>query len=241
MMMKSAFLSLLLPLLLLTGAVQAQRKSTSTTPADLSTSSRRLLPRFGGATAAEAEQLLGSVFLADVSRSFSSRTEASEFFANKGYDYLSENQPDTAMYRFNLAWALDPHNAEAYRGMAIVLSKRNPADTAIPELVQAGLAQNPNHSLLLADLGNTLLARYATKPKSKDLTAAIGALERATSLLPSNTLALRQLAQAYFYQESYLKSWETLHKVRAQNLGAVDFGLVEQLLAKLPDPQGTFK
>ncbi|MEJ7662839.1 MAG: hypothetical protein WKG07_26420 [Hymenobacter sp.] len=73
---------------------------------------------------AQAQQLVGSVVLADVDRSFASRPEASKFFSRKGFEYLNGNQPDTAVVRFNLAWVLDPANPEPYQGLAVVMSRR---------------------------------------------------------------------------------------------------------------------
>ena len=108
--------------LLLLGATpaQAQRKSTTAANPDGSLAvpalalapaparPARLQPLFGGLSPAQATQLLGETQLKAIAASFASAAEASTFFTTKGYEYLRENQPDTAAYRFNLAWLLNP-------------------------------------------------------------------------------------------------------------------------------------
>jgi tetratricopeptide (TPR) repeat protein len=219
-------------------SAQAQRKSKTAPAADGRPA--RLQPLFGGLSAAEATRLLGAGQLEAIAASFASRAEASAFLANKGYEYLGENQPDTAAYRFNLAWLLNPQNADAYRGLGIVASAQPQPDAAIALLTQ-GLALAPTHSLLLSDLGSSHLIRYSQTNKKKDLNAGVGFLERATAADPGNALAWQQLARGYYHQEKYPQAWEAVHKGRTLSMNSIDFGLIGELLAKQPDPQGTFK
>ena len=236
--------SFLLAAALLLGAaapVQAQRKSKKA-PAEASQSwaTSRLQPLFGGLTPAQAEQALGSATLGNLAGSFASRAEASRFFSTKGYEYLAENQPDTAAYRFNLAWVLDPANPEAYHGLGIVASSAPTPDQAIG-LLRQGLALAPTNSALLSDLGTSYLIRYEQTKKKKDLTTGTEFLQQATTQDAANATAWQQLARAYYYQESYAQAWEAVHKGQNNSLSSVDFALVADLLAKQPDPQGTFK
>ena len=132
---------LLAAALLIWGATpaQAQRKTKVKTKGETSAAispASRLLPLFGGLTPAQAEQLVGKAFLADIERSFASRAEASRFFSTKGYEYLTENQADTAQYRFNLAWLLDQKNPEAYRGLGIIASQKATPEASIGLLTQ---------------------------------------------------------------------------------------------------------
>ena len=228
---------------------QAQRKNrTSAANADGSLAptvapaprAARLLPLFGGLTPAQATQVIGETQLNAIAASFASPAEASAFFANKGFEYLSENKPDTATYRFNLAWLLDPKNADAYRGLGVVASAQPTPDAAIG-LLTTGLALAPTSSLLLSDLGTSHLIRYGQTKKKKDLTAGLDLLQRATTLAPTNANAWQELAQGFYYQEKYAEAWAAVHKGQALSPGSLDFGLVSNLLAKLPDPQGMFK
>jgi tetratricopeptide (TPR) repeat protein len=215
---------------------QAQRKSAKVADGRPA----RLQPLFGGLSAAEATKLLRAGQLDAIAASFASRAEASAFLTTKGYEYLRENQPDTAAYRFNLAWLLDPKNVEAYRGLGILASTGPQPDDAIA-LLNKGLALAPTNSLLLSDLGSSHINRYTQSKKKKDLTTGVQLLERATAADPGNALAWQQLARAYFYQDKFAESWEAVHKGRTLNMSSIDFDLISDLLAKQPDPQGTFK
>ena len=201
----------------------------------------RLRPLFGGLSMAQATQLLGAARLNDVARSFASRAEASAFFARKGFEYLAENQPDTAVYRFNLAWLLNPQNADAYHGLA-VLASASPAtaDAALPLLSQA-LVLAPADASILADLGTAYLNRYALSKKKKDLSAAAGFLQRALTAGPNSAAAWQGTARVRYYQEDYAAAWEAVRKVQALNMTSLDFGFLTELMAKQPDPLGIFK
>lgn len=241
----SQSLAALLLLGLLTAApAQAQRKGRAANPdGSLATApapAARLQPLFGGLTPAQATQLLGEARLKAIAASFASAAEASTFFTTKGFDYLRENQPDTAAYRFNLAWLLNPQNAEAYRGLGIVASAQPSPDAAIG-LLGKGLAISPSSTLLMSDLGASHLIRYGQTKKKKDLATGLELLQKATALEPTNAVAWQQLARGYYYQEKYAEAWDAVHKGQNSSVTSLDFDLISDLLAKLPDPQGTFK
>ncbi|MCC2548874.1 hypothetical protein LJY25_20665 [Hymenobacter sp. BT175] len=212
-------------------------KSSSAVPLDASS---RLRPLFGGLTPALAEQMMGPAFLAGIDKSFPSRAEASKFFSNKGFEYLAENQPDTAIYRFNLAWLLDQKNADAYRGLGVI-SARNPTTDETVSLLTQGLALAPNDAYMLSDLGATYLIRYQQTQKKKDLKTGADLLTKALAANPNNAIAWQEMARANFHQGEYTKAWEAIHKGRNLDLTSLNFALISELLQKQPDPQGTFK
>lgn len=247
-----ALAALLVLGLLAPAPAQAQRKSRAgvanadgslaTPAAAAGTVARaaRLQPLFGGLTPAQATQVIGEAQLKAIAASFASPAEASAFFATKGFEYISENQPDTAAYRFNLAWLLDPKNADAYRGLGIVASAQPTPDAAIA-LLSSGLALSPTNALILSDLGTSHLIRYDKTKKKKDLTTGLDLLQRATALAPNNANTWQELARGYYYQEKYVDAWAAVHKGQSLSPASLDFNLVSDLLAKLPDPAGTFK
>ncbi len=200
----------------------------------------RLQPLFGGLTPAQATQLFGAVQLKAIAASFASADEASAFFTTKGYEYLRENQPDTAAYRFNLAWLLNPQNAEVFRGLGILASSQPTPDAAI-DLLNKGFALSPSSTLLMSDLGTSYLMRYNQTKKKKDLKVGMDLLRRVTALEPTNGTAWQQLARGLYYEEKYPEAWEAVHKGQAQSISSLDFDLITDLLAKQPDPQGKFK
>lgn len=239
--------SLLLELLVAAPA-QAQRKgratnadgSLTTTTAPTPVRAARLQPLFGGLSPAQATQIIGEAQLKAIAASFASPAEASAFFTTKGFEYLSENKPDTAAYRFNLAWLLNPQNAEAYRGLGIVASAQPSPDAAIGLLIK-GLALAPQNTQLMSDLGASYLIRYGQAKKKKDLAAGFDLLQRATAADPTNANAWQQLARGLYYQEKYPEAWAAIHKGQVLSVSSLDFGLISDLQAKLPDPQGMFK
>ncbi|MGI4739392.1 MAG: hypothetical protein ACRYG7_29865 [Janthinobacterium lividum] len=231
-------------LLLLLGATlglpahaQKGRKGAPTPPSG----PQRLQPLFGDASAAQAQQLVGATVLADVDRSFASRPEASKFFSKKGYEYLAENQPDTAIVRFNLAWVLDPANPEPYQGLAVVLSRRpDTTPEAVQQLVLRGLAVAPTNAPLLTDAANTMLGRYEQTKKKKDLTQANEYVQRALLADPNNASAWQSQARIRYFQEDYPAAWQAVHKGQNLSLTSLDFSFLTELMAKLPDPEGKF-
>lgn len=233
--------ALLLALLGLALALPAQAQKKGKTPPP-PTGPQRLQPLLGGLTPAQAQQAIGAATLADIDRSFASRPEASKFFSGKGFDYLTENQPDTAIVRFNLAWVLDPKNPDTYRGLAVVLSQR---EATPPEAVQAlllqGLAVAPTDAHLLTDAATTTLGRYEQTKKKKDLAQAQSYVQRALLADANNANAWQTQARVHYYQEDYAGAWTDVHKGQNLNLSSLDFNFVTQLMAKLPDPEGKFR
>ncbi|WP_019946859.1 tetratricopeptide repeat protein [Hymenobacter aerophilus] len=245
--MKLSISSLLLTALLLGAGLQpalAQRGSKAAKNAAGATReavlTSRSQPLFGGLSAVQAEQALGAATVDGLAGSFPSRAEASQFFSRKGYEYLAESQRDTAAYRFNLAWVLDPNNAEAYHGLGVVASA-NPTPEQSIELLEKGLALAPTNSSLLADLGTSYLIRYEQGKKKKDLKTGTELLQKATTQDATNAGAWQQLARAYYYQEQYAQAWDAVHKGQITSISSVDFSLIADLLTHLPDPQGKFK
>ncbi|TGE15276.1 tetratricopeptide repeat protein [Hymenobacter elongatus] len=238
--MKKYLLLLLCGLVLGIAPAHAQRKTKVKVKSGAGSTANRLQPLFGGVSVEAAQQAVGAAFLADIDRNFASRAEASKFFSTKGYEYIGENKPDTALYRFNLAWLLDQKNADAYRGLAVVVSRNETPDESIGLLTQ-GLTLEPNNSAMLGDLGTSYLIRYQKTAKKKDLEQAQSYLEKAVAADTANAFAWQQLGRVHYLREDYTKAWEAVHKGRNLNVSSLDFDLLSDLSAKLPDPQGMFK
>lgn len=231
-------------LLLLSAAAglpaHAQRNKKNA-PAAATTGPARLAPLYGGASPAQAQDLVGPAVLADIDRSFPSRAEASQFFSTKGFEYLLENQPDTAAVRFNLAWVLDTKNPDPYRGFAVMLSQRQAPPADVQALLLQGLAVAPTNAGLLTDAATIVLERYNQTKKKKDLTEAAGYAERAVQADANNANAWQNQARVRYYQEDYAGAWEAIHKGQNLNMSSLDFTLISDLKDKLPDPQGKFR
>jgi Tfp pilus assembly protein PilF len=218
----------------------AQRNKKNAAAAPL-TGPARLAPLYGGASPAQAQALVGTAVLADIDRSFPSRPEASQFFSTKGYQYLLENQPDTAAVRFNLAWVLDPKNPDPYRGFAVMLSQRQAPPTDVQALLLQGLAVAPTNAPLLTDAATIAVERFIQTKKKKDLAEAASYAQRAIAADANNASAWQTQARIRFYQEDYAGAWEAVHKGQNLNMSSLDFSLISDLKEKLPDPEGKFK
>jgi Tfp pilus assembly protein PilF len=239
-MLSAAFVTLLSAASCLPAQAQRGKKGAAST-ANLPMAQARLLPLYGGMSVAQAQQAVGTAVLADIDRSFPSRTEASQFFSKKGFEYLQEHQPDTAAVRFNLAWVLDPKNPDNYRGLAVLQSQRQATPTDVQALLLQGLALAPTNSLLLTDAATMSLERYLESKKKKDLAQAADYVQRALLADANNAGAWQTQARVRFYQEDYAGAWEAVHKGQNISMTSLDFNLIGDLKEKLPDPQGTFK
>ncbi|GGC04365.1 tetratricopeptide repeat protein [Dyadobacter sediminis] len=201
---------------------------------------RRVLPLFGEA-GKTSEQIDHEIkFLSECDRSFSSRTEASNFFAARAWEYLQEGALDTACYRFNLAHLLNDKNVEAYWGLGVVSYQRENWTDAKRMLSRGINIQNDNVALLV-DLSTVDLKLYALTNRKEDLDEAGKLLKHATELDSTYALGQYNLALLHYNLNEPEKSWEYLHKGRALDFSLMNLDFVELLKAKMPDPQGFFK
>ncbi|QJW91839.1 hypothetical protein HNV11_21865 [Spirosoma taeanense] len=204
------------------------------------TGSLKIQPLFGERpkTAAQIDEEIH--FLNDCDQNFASRYEASDFFAARGWDYVADRQLDTAAYRFNLAWLLNDRNADAYWGLGVVSYQKDRLPEAI-RMLKKGLSIADTNAVLMADLATLLIKQYQLKPDSTDLTEAETILIKAVSLSPTMASAYQKLAMINLLQTEYDKAWEYFHRARSLDLSVLDLTLLNDLLAKRPDPQGVFK
>jgi tetratricopeptide (TPR) repeat protein len=207
-------------------------------PLDLK--AKRVLPLFGEASKT-SEQIDHEIkFLSECDKSFSSRTEASNFFAARAWEYLQEGALDTACYRFNLAHLLNDKNVEAYWGLGVVSYQReNWADAK--RMLSRGINIQNDNVALLVDLSTVDLKLYALNNRKEDLDEAAKLLKRATELDSTYALGQYNMALLHYNLNEPEKSWEHLHKGRSLDFSLMNLDFVELLKAKSPDPQGFFK
>ncbi|MCY7358585.1 MAG: hypothetical protein LH609_14230 [Rudanella sp.] len=204
------------------------------------TSTLRTMPLFGE-RAKSGEQIEFEIdFLNDCDQNFSSRPEASQFFAARGWDYLSESQLDTAAYRFNLAWLLNDKNVDAYWGLGVVCYQQSKLDQAIRMLTK-GLVLADTNAVLMTDLATVELMQFQVKKDPKHLTEAENHLTKAITILPDNATAHMKMALLQYTKADYGRAWEHIHQARRLDFSAIDLSLLSDLSAKQPDPKGFFK
>ncbi len=204
------------------------------------TSSVQTMPLFGE-RAKSGEQIEFEInFLNDCDQNFSSRPEASQFFAARGWDYLGESQLDTAAYRFNLAWLLNDKNVDAYWGLGVVCYQQNKLDQAI-RMLSKGLVLADTNAVLMTDLATVELMQFQLKKDPKHLTEAEYHLTKAITILPDNATAHMKMALLQYTKADYGRAWEHIHQARRLDISSIDLQLLSELSAKQPDPKGFFK
>ncbi|MBB6610404.1 hypothetical protein H7F15_05080 [Pontibacter sp. Tf4] len=199
----------------------------------------KVLPMFGKVAKTEAQQKKDEQFLKSSDASFTTRTEASKFFMERGWEYLNEGQIDTAMYRFNLAWLLNPDSSDPYWAFGLVtVAKGNPTEAIT--YYEKALSLQPKNSLLLSDVANCYLAQYEQKPKKKMLKQATEFIEKSIAADAQNAYACMAMSRVQYHNQKYADAWTWLHKGRALNMTALDYNYLLTLIDKMPDPQGFF-
>lgn len=208
--------------------------------APLDLKERRVLPLFGNVSKS-SEQIDEEIrFLSECDKSFATRTEASAFFTARAWEYLQEGSLDTACYRFNLAYLLNDKNVEAYWGLGVVSYQREDWVRA-KDMLSRGVNLQGNNVPLLVDLSTVDLKLYETTKRTEELEEAKMLLVHATEVDSSYALGQYNLSMVYYNTNEFDKSWVHLHKGRALDFQQINFDFIEQLKAKMPDPQGFFK
>ncbi|MCU0470114.1 MAG: hypothetical protein MUF58_16090 [Arcicella sp.] len=200
----------------------------------------RYIPLFGSRKTVEKELLNATDFFNQCDKSFLNRDEASNFFAERGWQYLSEGLLDTATYRFNLCFLLNQNNVDAYWGLgSISYQKGNFEESS--KLLSQGLILAPENTTLMIDIATVQLACYKEKKNCDDIDNAIQLLEKSMQMDPSNANGWLKFSIAEYQLEHFDKAWHYLHKCRNLDISFVDTTFVQELLSKQPDPMGIFK
>ena len=202
--------------------------------------SPKVRPMFGQVAKTDAEQKADEKFLTSCDKSFESRTEASNFFMERGWEFMNEGQVDTAVYRFNLAWLLNPDNFNTYWAFGVAEYNRGNVSDAIGMFDRA-LKYQPNNSLLLSDVGSAYLQQYIADKKKKNLKQAAALLDRSLKADPNNAFAMSNLAQVHFHNKKYAEAWDYLHRGRDLNIMSLDYNFLTELMTRMPDPKGMFR
>ncbi len=199
-----------------------------------------LLPLFGTLPKTNTEKAKDEEFVAMCKKNFNNLKEASQFFTDRGWDYITENEPDTAIHRFNLAYLLNPANAEAYWGLGVICYQRGEYDMA-SSILEKGMQADSSIADMVVDLAIVELSCYEKNRHQDDLLKAHRHLANAIEIEPSNISAWLKRAQAEYYLENYENAWECIHSARLLDHLKIDLIFLEKLNEKLIDPQGIYK
>ena len=198
-----------------------------------------LMPLFGE-TAKTGEQIEREiVFLNDCDQNFENRQEASTFFADRAWEYLRDNELDTACYRFNLAWLLNPKNAYAYWGLGVVCFQKG-YFTDAERMLRMGIDYDSSNVGILVDLATVDLIHFKQSQEKFELVEAEQILSRALKLDTTNANTYLKYSVLEFHKGNYQKAWANLHQTRLLDIELLDLEFLKELLDKQCDPEGIF-
>lgn len=200
----------------------------------------RYLPLFGSWKKVEEQISNSSQFLIQCDKNFKDRFDASNFFADRGWEYLNEGLLDTATYRFNLCFLLNQNNFDAYWGLGSVSYQKGKYEEST-KLLRKGLELSPENTILMVDIATVQLACYKEKKNCDDIDDALRLLEKSLQIDATNANGWLKYSIAEYQLEHYEKAWEYLHKCRLLDISFVDTSYVQELNAKYLDPLGIFK
>jgi len=200
-----------------------------------------LLPLFGEFEKTDAQKAVDADFLKACDLNFKTRSEASEFFATRAWEYLGEGEKDTATYRFNLAYLLDDENSDVYWGLGVIAYQNEKYAQAI-DLMNRGLEIDDDDNVtLIVDLDTVHIKCFTVDAEKEDLKKAFELLTKALTKQPESGNALMQLSLAKLLNEEIDEAWERFHQGYELDPDNASIEILEGLLAKKEDPRGIFK
>ena len=198
-----------------------------------------MIPFFAHQPKSVEQQLEDLAFISSCENNFGSRVNASAFFCQMGWQYLSEGSKELATQRFNLAWLLNRHNPEAHWGLGVILFQNNELQSANASILKAAELA-PQHPAIHTDLATLLLERFLAEENVQFLFQARDTLLKVIEQFPHWATAHVQLASTYLHLGESVLAWEAFHKGYALSPSEVDFDLVDKLLHHADDPKGIF-
>jgi tetratricopeptide (TPR) repeat protein len=209
-------------------------------PLDSLIKEAKYLPLFGQKALSKKDQTDLTQFLESCDASFASRQEASDFFVERAWEYLTAGKLDTATYRFNLLHALNNQSVDAYWGLGVITFQRKNLPLSI-EFLEKGLSLDTAQANLRVDLASVQLSCFINKMDCGNLDTVESHLAIALRQQPGNGMAWMKRAQVAYFQERFADAWTYLHTCRKLDISQLDINLGQLIAEKLPDPEGIFK
>jgi tetratricopeptide (TPR) repeat protein len=198
-------------------------------------------PLFGGFQKNHAQLEEDKLFLKDADRNFENREKASYFFSDMGWQYLSEGSKEMAIYRYNLAYLLNPNNVDVFWGLGVIEYQKGELAEAI-KLMTTGLEHGGDKNVtLLVDLATVHIKCFTENRHTSDMPKAYELLDKAITLKPNFANAYMQLALANLVNGDIDEAWMSFHKGYKLSPAHTDFELLSDLLQMKSDPMGLFK
>jgi len=177
-------------------------------------------------------------FISSVDKEYhGDRKKASTDYATRGWEYLTQQNFEDAMHRFNQAWLLNNKNGIALWGMAAIESSLGKFDESLKLFAEADklVGNQINFSVDFAKalgkagvaLGDDALLKYA-----------FDRFEHIYRQAPQNSLNLQNWAMTLFDTGRYSEAWAKVELAEATpNKGNLDPRFLANLEAKMPRPK----
>jgi len=207
--MKNILTSLLL---LLSLTVTAQQISWEEWELE-SKSDIRLLPKYGNTEKTEGQKEADERLIKTMLEHESSLEKASNLFINLGFQFLYKNDMETAMYRFNQAYLLNPTNTDIYWGFGAIYMTLGQYEKA-KEQYEEGLKITPNNTHLLTDYGTYFMWQHsALQPTDTEkamikLDSAMTYLSKSYKIDPADQQTTFKLSILYLTKGDCTNAWK---------------------------------
>jgi tetratricopeptide (TPR) repeat protein len=208
--------------------------------AETKATNKSLIPLFGTGEKTTKEKKEDMVFIDMCRKNFPNLVEASKFFTDRGWEYLAENELDTAIHRFNLSYILNPKNVDSYWGLGVICFQKGEFDNA-SNILKKGIEIDSTNAALMVDLATVEISCFEKNKHQDDLILAHNHLGHAIEIDPSNIAAWQKRSETEYYLENYENAWECIHSARLLDITKIDLLFVGKLSEKMKDPQNVFK
>ena len=157
-----------------------------------------LLPKYGRAKKCRAQIELDKKFITQMMQRHGNQQKGAEESVRLGWEYLTKNQVDAAMKRFNQAWLLDSLNAEVDWGFGTTLRMqgRNEASLAF---FRTAIARNYMHNKVWRDAALSYGNVWGETKQVAYLDTTISYLKKSILLDNKQAYVYADLAHVYHF------------------------------------------
>lgn len=199
---------------------------------------RNLLPKYGSLPKADWQIEADKAFLAATDQEYhGDRIKASMDTALRGWQYLQQGDKETAMYRFNQAWLLNPNNGVALWGMAAIEASTGSFEESIKLFAEAEkyMGSDLNFSIDYAKAIGKMAVQTKDDARLKD---AFDRFEAIYGKAPQNVLNLQNWAITLAGVGHYAEAWQKVKLAEAApGKRILDKDFVAALGKKMPRPK----
>lgn len=197
-----------------------------------------LLPKYGSLPKPEWQKQADAAFISGMDKDYhGDRKKASSDMAARGWQFLAQGEPETAMRRFNQAWLLDHDDGIALWGMAAIEADWGKFDESLKLFAEAEKfsGEQINFSVDYA----AAVGRAGVKEKNDVLLKeAFDRFEAVYEKAPQNTRNLQNWAMTLFGIGKYSEAWEKVKLAEAApNKPQLNPAFLADLQARMPRPK----